>query len=140
MHRKGLNMRFAWPLLAKVRYHKSRQLIMVVILLRVMRKIVNEEVKLKCIAIQPAKTEAAQPGLLSGRATMQTAQIEEYYQGGGVGSVDTYKEMLTFFINTLLKRKMHKYRSIFEETLLGLFLSRLKVLPLIHALGLKKEE
>lgn len=54
--------------------------------------------------------------------------------------MDTYKEMLTFFINTLLKRKMHKYRSIFEETLLGLFLSRLKVLPMTHALGLKKEE
>lgn len=79
MHRKGLNMRFAWPLLAKVRFHKSRQLVMVTILLRVMRKIVNEEVKLKCIAIQPAKAEAAQPGLLSGRGTMQTAQIEEYY-------------------------------------------------------------
>jgi hypothetical protein len=48
--------------------------------------------------------------------------------------------MLTFYINTLLKRKMHKYRAIFEETLQGLFLSRLHLLPLIHALGLRKEE
>lgn len=43
--------------------------------------------------------------------------VEEYYQGGGSGTVDTFKEMLIFFMNTLLKRKMHKNRLVFEETL-----------------------
>jgi hypothetical protein len=66
--------------------------------------------------------------------------MEEYYQGGGVGSVDTYKEHLTFFINTLLKRKMHKYRQVFDETILGLFLSRMSILGLVYSLNLKKEE
>lgn len=53
MHRKGLNMRFAWLILVKQRFHKTRYLVMIDILMRVMRKIVNEEVKIKSIAIQP---------------------------------------------------------------------------------------
>ncbi len=47
MHRKGLNMRFLWVVLAKLRVNFYRELVMVDILLRTMRKIVNEEVKLK---------------------------------------------------------------------------------------------
>jgi len=54
--------------------------------------------------------------------------------------VDTYKEFLTFYLNTILKRKMHKYRSVFEEALIGLFLSRLRILGVVPNLNLKKEE
>lgn len=50
MHRKGLNMRFEWFVLAKLRQIPQRELVMCDILLRVMRKIINEEVKLKSIA------------------------------------------------------------------------------------------
>lgn len=46
MHRKGLNLRFMWVLLTKVKLNRSRELIMVAILLRTMRKVVNEEVKI----------------------------------------------------------------------------------------------
>jgi hypothetical protein len=48
--------------------------------------------------------------------------------------------MLTFYMNTLLKRKILKYKQVFEETLLGLFLQRIQILNLSHSLGLKKEE
>jgi hypothetical protein len=43
-------------------------------------------------------------------------------------------------MNTLLKRKMHKYRHIFEEAILGLVLSRSEILGLISQINLKKEE
>ena len=46
MHRKGLNLRFLWVLLTKVKLKHSRELIMAAILMRTMRKIVNEEVKI----------------------------------------------------------------------------------------------
>ena len=46
MHRKGLNLRFLWVLLTKVKLKFSRDLIMIAILIRVMRRIVNEEVKI----------------------------------------------------------------------------------------------
>ena len=46
MHRKGLNMRFLWVLLTKVRLKQARDVIMAAILVRCMRRIVNEEVKL----------------------------------------------------------------------------------------------
>lgn len=47
MHRKGLNMRFEWIVLAKLRINQFREIVMIDILLRTMRKIVNEETKLK---------------------------------------------------------------------------------------------
>jgi len=53
MHRKGLNMRFAWVMLTKLSYHQNRELVMIDILLRVLRKIVNEVVKRKSKARQP---------------------------------------------------------------------------------------
>ena len=46
MHRKGLNLRFLWVLLTKVKLKQSRDLIMVAILVRTMRRIINEEVKI----------------------------------------------------------------------------------------------
>jgi hypothetical protein len=47
MHRKGLNMRFLWIVLAKLRVNQYRDMIMIDILIRVMRRIINEEIKLK---------------------------------------------------------------------------------------------
>ena len=47
MHRKGLNMRFCWLLLSKVKLMFSRELIMIDLLCRTMRKVINEEMKLK---------------------------------------------------------------------------------------------
>ena len=45
-HRKGLNLRFEWVVLTKLRQNSLRELVMIDILLRVMRRIVNEEIKL----------------------------------------------------------------------------------------------
>ena len=49
MHRKGLNLRFQWLLLAKVRSQPHRELLMIHILVRCMKKIIAEEVKLKAL-------------------------------------------------------------------------------------------
>lgn len=40
-------MRFEWALLVKLRNNLYREMIMIDILLRVMRKIINEEIKIK---------------------------------------------------------------------------------------------
>jgi len=40
---------------------------------------------------------------------------------------------LVFFSNTLLRRKFSKQKHVFDETLIGLFLSRLKALPIVNA-------
>lgn len=37
-----------------------------------------------------------------------------------------------FFANTLLKRKYSKQKHVFDEALIGLFLSRLKVMPILQ--------
>jgi len=47
MHRKGLNLRFAWAVLVKLRLQKAREMVMTDLLLRVLRKVVNEEVKIR---------------------------------------------------------------------------------------------
>jgi hypothetical protein len=51
MHRKGLNRRFNWIILAKLRQNWQRELLMIDILMRVMRKIINEEIKIKSISV-----------------------------------------------------------------------------------------
>jgi len=47
MHRKGLNLRFEWIVLVKLRLIQAREIVMVDILIRTMRKIINEEIKIK---------------------------------------------------------------------------------------------
>ena len=47
MHRKGLNLRFEWIVLVKMRLIQAREIVMVDILIRTMRKIINEEIKIK---------------------------------------------------------------------------------------------
>ena len=116
MHRKGLNMRFLWVVLARLRLTQAREMVMTEILMRVMRRIVNEEIKLKC------KVDTVG---------------EEYYQGN---QSDQYNDVLVFYVNTLLKKKLSKHREVFDETLLGLFLSRMAVLGIVYSLNLKREE
>lgn len=48
------------------------------------------------------------------------------------------KESVAMFLNAILKNKFAKYKSTFDETLLGLFLHRLKVVQL--ALTLETED
>ena len=56
MHRKGLNLRFLWVLLVKVKLKHSRDLIKAAILIRTMRKIVSEEVKIGSTIKQSASS------------------------------------------------------------------------------------
>jgi hypothetical protein len=77
---------------------------------------------------------------LTDNRTQKDSASEEYYQGGGTAQTDTYKEVIVFFMNTILKRKMHKYRHIFDEAILGLLLSRSEMLGLVSMINMKKEE
>jgi hypothetical protein len=45
------------------------------------------------------------------------------------------KESVCMFLNAILKNKFAKYKSTFDETLLGLFLHRLKIIQLGLTLG-----
>lgn len=40
------------------------------------------------------------------------------------------------FVNAVLKNKFAKYKTVFDETLLGLFLHRLKVMSLVYTIDL----
>ena len=55
MHRKGLNLRFEWILLSKLKNNQNRELVMIHILLRIIKKIINEETKLKAQVFAPNK-------------------------------------------------------------------------------------
>ena len=63
---------------------------------------------------------------------------EVFYSGNN--ALEVYKETVVFFSNAILKRKFCKYKQVFDETLLGLFLSRISIFGIVHALDLKKEE
>lgn len=47
MHKKGLNLRFLWPLLTKLTNKKARDLVMIAIMLRIMKKVVCQKIKVK---------------------------------------------------------------------------------------------
>lgn len=51
-------------------------------------------------------------------------------------SQETFKESVAMFVNAVLKNKYAKYRAVFDETLLAIFLHRLKVLSLAFTLSL----
>lgn len=97
---------------------------MIDILIRVMRKIINEEMKMKAFTQHPVPTEGG-------------AVFEEYYNGS---QIDCFKEYLSCYMNAILKKKIQKNKQVFDETLLGLFLSRMTILGLIYQLNLRKEE
>lgn len=78
LHRKGLNMRFAWAVLAKTRHQFSRDLVMTDILIRVIRKIVNEELKIKC---KQTINQQAPTSLQVTEKHYSNNQNREFYQG-----------------------------------------------------------
>ena len=47
---------------------------------------------------------------------------------------ENFKDNLVFFTNTLLRRKFSKQKHVFDETLIGLFLNRLKVFPIMNSI------
>ena len=49
MHRKGLNLRFQWVLLTKVKLQFARDLLMASILVRTMRRVINDEIKSRSV-------------------------------------------------------------------------------------------
>ena len=49
MHRKGLNLRFQWVLLTKVKLKFARDLLMASILVRTMRRVINDEIKSRSV-------------------------------------------------------------------------------------------
>ena len=167
MHRKGLNIRFLWILLTKVKLKQSRDMIMAAILIRTMRKIVNEEVKIgSCIKKQTSpipfvqassgvqsgasnffgrssnsKSASSQPFQNPSKLTARAGQVQapepDHYQGN---RTQLFRECLTLYANAVMKNKFAKHKQVFDETLLGLFLSRLKILTLAHSLDLSQTE
>ena len=111
MHRKGLNMRFLWLLLAKVSLKKARALVLVALLLRVVKKCVCEKVAQKC-----------------------RIDSGPFYNAS---KSDSVYEAVALFVNALLKNKFAKYRQVFDELLLALFIHRLKILPFAATLDLQ---
>jgi hypothetical protein len=122
LHRKGLNHRFLWALLPKLKLKFSRELVMISILVRVIRRVVNEEIKLKSRVVHQSASKD---------------EIDEYFVGN---NSDSFKETLMYVMNSVLKRKFLKYKLVTDEALLGLFLSRMSVMGIVFDLGLKKEE
>jgi hypothetical protein len=51
-------------------------------------------------------------------------------------NLDTFKESVAMFVNAILKNKFAKYKAVFDETLLSIFLHRLKVISLAFTLSL----
>lgn len=45
-----------------------------------------------------------------------------------------------YYMNAVLKKKFTKYKNVADESLLGLFLSRMGIMGIIFELGLRKEE
>lgn len=143
LHRKGLNLRFEWLLLSKVKSNFHRELIMIHILVRTMKKIINEEVKIKAQVFAPNKPKppnASAPKSLadhqkhsSKREQTQLQQSMRQFDHFIGANQENFKDNLVFFSNTLLRRKFSKQKHVFDETLIGLFLSRLKVLPIANA-------
>lgn len=51
-----------------------------------------------------------------------------------------YKEIIVLYANAVMKNKFAKYKQVFDETLLGLFLSRLRIISLANSLELSVPE
>jgi len=133
LHRKGLNMRFSWVLLARVKLQHSRDIILVSILCRTMRRILNEEAKIRQKQGFKRTKMFTMPNSVTG-----TVSVEKHEQKKS--PLEVYKEILALYVNAVVKNKFAKYKLVFDETLLGLFLSRLKVLSLLSSLNLSPAE
>ena len=47
---------------------------------------------------------------------------------------ENFKDNLVYFSNTLLRRKYSKQKHVFDETLIALFLNRLKIFPIVNSM------
>jgi hypothetical protein len=118
LHRKGLNLRFEWMLLSKVKSTFHRELIMIHILVRTMKKIINEEVKIKAQVFAPNKPKppnASAPKSLADhqkhsgkRELAQLQQSMRQFDHFIGANQENFKDNLVFFSNTLLRRKFSK--------------------------------
>jgi hypothetical protein len=133
LHRKGLNLRFSWILLARVKLQQSRDIILASILCRTMRRIVNEEAKIR--SKQSLKTTKM---FTMHNPSNGTISVERTEQRKGL--LDIYKDTLVLYVNAVVKNKFAKYKLVFDETLLGLFLSRLRILCLLSSLDFTQAE
>lgn len=61
----------------------------------------------------------------------------EHFQGN---RIQLFRECLTLYANAIMKNKFAKYKQVFDESLLGLFLSRLKIMTLAHSLDLTQSQ
>ena len=142
LHRKGLNLRFEWLLLAKLKSNFHRELVMIHILVRTMKRIINEEIKLKAQVFTANK-----PKPFSSVAPKSLAEHQKLHHDAN-GSKDnqkqfahfignhyeSFKDNIVFLSNTLLRRKFSKQKHVFDEVLIGLFLNRLKVYPIMNSI------
>ncbi len=87
---------------------------MLCIMLRVMKKVVFGRVALKC------RNDLS--------SIVMPSAPPDKRQSYNAANQDTMKESVCMFLNAILKNKFAKYKSTFDETLLGLFLHRLKVI------------
>ena len=127
----------------KVKSTFHRELIMIHILVRTIKKIINEEVKIKAQVFAPNKPKppnASAPKSLADhqkhsgkRELAQLQQSMRQFDHFIGANQENFKDNLVFFSNTLLRRKFSKQKHVFDETLIGLFLSRLKALPIVNA-------
>ena len=117
---------------------------MVHILVRTIKKILHEEIKLKSQVPAPAKSMKIGPREhSSGHTTpvksgmharmrelssLSKDDASDHFMGN---QQETFRDNLVFISNTLLRRRFSKQKHVFDEALIGLFLNRLKVIPLI---------
>lgn len=134
--RKGINLRFEWILLTRLRSNFHRELVMIHILVRIIKKIVHEEIKLKSQVFTPSKTKVPGPTLADRhRPAPKSRPGNDHSCDHFMGNQqDTFKDTLVFITNTLLRRKFSKQKHVFDEALIGLFLNRLKIVPFVQEL------
>lgn len=94
-----------------------------------MRRIINEEAKIKQKCGKKAFTKISATQNPSGTVSVERT---EHYRG----ILDIYKEIICLYVNAVVKNKFAKYKQVFDETLLGLFLSRLRILSMLSTLEL----
>ena len=114
------------------------------VLVRTMRRVIHDEIKSRSIrnlsgtqlgqAIFPTSLLQAKPYGASG---VSPRQPNDHYLGN---QQHLFKECIVLFINAIMKNKFSKYKQVFDEALLGLFLSRLKIICLAHRLELQQHE
>ena len=107
---------------------------MAAILCRTMRRIVNEEAKIKSKCGKKLYTKISTTQN-SATGTVSVERTEHYR-----GILDIYKDIICLYVNAVVKNKFAKYKQVFEETLLGLFLNRLRIISVLSTLELTQAE